>query len=396
MKTKLLVSALLLTTAVVVYAYPGALRLAQQPQPAATPVNAIAAPAAKPLVEAVFVLDTTSSMSDLIQAAKNNIWSIASNMANAQPQPQLRIGLVAFRDRGDSYVTKVIDLSEDLDSMYATLMDFRAQGGGDGPESVNQALYDAVHSISWSQDPDAYQVVFLVGDAQPHMDYPDDVKYPETIRAAITKGIVVNTIQAGDNPGTQIEWEKMAALSQGDFFKVSQGGDAIALATPFDEEMARLAKELDDTRLYYGDSEERERASAKVAASDKLTAMGSLSSRAQRAAFNTRTEAGSANFLGENELVADIEKGRVDLAKLDADQLPEPLRELNVEYRAKVVAETKAKREELSSTLEALAGQRQQFLEESFRDNAEVEESLDYQILGAVRKQAKEKGLHYE
>ena len=42
MKTKLLVSALLLTTAVVVYAYPGALRLAQQPQPAATPVNAIA------------------------------------------------------------------------------------------------------------------------------------------------------------------------------------------------------------------------------------------------------------------------------------------------------------------------------------------------------------------
>ena len=160
--------------------------------------------------------------------------------------------------------------------------------------------------------------------------------------------------------------------------------------------MARLAKELDDTRLYYGDSEERERASAKVAASDKLTAMGSLSSRAQRAAFNTRTEAGSANFLGENELVADIEKGRVDLAKLDADQLPEPLRELNVEDRAKVVAETKAKREELSSTLEALAGQRQQFLEESFRDNAEVEESLDYQILGAVRKQAKEKGLHYE
>ena len=126
MKTKLLVSALLLTTAVVVYAYPGALRLAQQPQPAATPVNAIAAPAAKPLVEAVFVLDTTSSMSDLIQAAKNNIWSIASNMSNAQPQPQLRIGLVAFRDRGDSYVTKVIDLSEDLDSMYATLMDFRA------------------------------------------------------------------------------------------------------------------------------------------------------------------------------------------------------------------------------------------------------------------------------
>ncbi len=395
MKTKLLVSSILLATAVVVYAYPGAQRVAQPAKPA-KPAAAITAPAAKPLVEVVFVLDTTSSMSDLIQAAKDNIWSIARNMANAQPQPQLRIGLVAFRDRGDAYVTKVVDLSEDLDSMYATLMDFQAQGGGDGPESVNQALYDAVHKISWSQDDSAYQVVFLVGDAQPHMDYPDDVKYPVTIKAAAAKGIMINTIQAGENPGTLVEWQRIAALSQGDYFKVGQGGDAIALATPFDEEMARLAKELDATRLFYGNAEELERAAAKTAATDKLHASGSVSSLAQRAAFNASTEAGAANFLGERELVADLEEGRVDLAKLDADELPEQLRELDGEDRAKAVAETKAKREELSSSLASLAEQRQQYLDDAFRDNAEAEESLDYQILGSIRKQAKEKGLRYE
>ena len=112
----------------------------------------------QPKVEVVFVLDTTSSMSGLIDAAKNNIWSIASSMASADPEPDMRMGLVAFRDRGDDYITRVLDLSQDLDSMYVSLSNFRAQGGGDGPESVNAALHAAVNNVSWSQDNHTYKV----------------------------------------------------------------------------------------------------------------------------------------------------------------------------------------------------------------------------------------------
>ncbi len=137
----------------------------------------------KPKIDVVFVLDTTGSMSGLIDAAKEKIWSIATSMASAQPAPEIRIGLVAYRDRGDAYVTRVVDLSSDIDTMYATLMQFTADGGGDGPESVNQALNDAVTKMSWSQDANAYKVIFLVGDAPPHMDYQDDVKYPQTLES---------------------------------------------------------------------------------------------------------------------------------------------------------------------------------------------------------------------
>ena len=136
-------------------------------------------------IDVVFVLDTTGSMGGLIQAAKEKIWSIATTLASAQPAPEIRMGLVAYRDRGDAYVTRVVDLSSDLDSMYATLMDFQADGGGDGPESVNRALHDAIHQVSWSQQAGTYKVVFLVGDAPPHMDYPDDVKYPQTDRKSV-------------------------------------------------------------------------------------------------------------------------------------------------------------------------------------------------------------------
>ena len=182
MKSKLIAVALFAATAAAVTLFPYArdtvaANPAPPPVPAPPPIQVDPAAAIKPRVEVVFVLDTTGSMGGLIQTAKEKIWSIASTMAAANQGPEVRMGLVAYRDRGDAYVTRVVDLSSDLDSMYATLMDFRAEGGGDGPESVNQALHDAVHRISWSQDENTYRAVFLVGDAPPHMDYPDDVPY---------------------------------------------------------------------------------------------------------------------------------------------------------------------------------------------------------------------------
>jgi Mg-chelatase subunit ChlD len=208
--------------------------------------------AATPIIDVVFVLDTTGSMGGLIETAKEKIWSIATTMTSAQQTPNIRIGLVGFRDRGDEYVSRVIDLSEDLDSVYASLMDFEANGGGDGPESVNKALYDAVHGVSWSQDPSAYQVVFLVGDAPPHMDYQNEVQYPEILASAAQKGIVVNTIQCGDLPITLDSWQTIAGLGNGSFFQVEQAGSAVAYTSPYDAKIAELSAQLDDTRLYYG------------------------------------------------------------------------------------------------------------------------------------------------
>ena len=147
MKAKIIALALFAFTAATVAFYPvfqGAGAHAKPPSGQfshAVPVDPLATE--RPRLEVVFVLDTTGSMGGLIQAAKEKIWSIATTMASAQPAPEIRMGLVAYRDRGDAYVTRRVDLSEDLDSMYAALIDFQAAGGGDGPESVNQALHEA-------------------------------------------------------------------------------------------------------------------------------------------------------------------------------------------------------------------------------------------------------------
>ena len=99
-------------------AYPALKPRAGAPLPIQTHVQV--QPVEAPKIDVMFVLDTTGSMGELIATAKEKIWSIASTMAAAQPAPELRMGLVAYRDRGDAYVTKRFDLNDDLDSMYAT------------------------------------------------------------------------------------------------------------------------------------------------------------------------------------------------------------------------------------------------------------------------------------
>ena len=343
----------------------------------------------RPKVEVVFVLDTTSSMSGLIDAAKEKIWSIASSMASAQPAPDIHMGLVAFRDRGDAYVTKVVDLSQDLDSMYATLIDFKAEGGGDGPESVNQALYDAVHSISWSQDPNSYKVIFLVGDAPPHMDYQNDVKFPQTLSIATRKGIVVNTIQCGQHVETQQVWQMIASNTDGEYFNVAQDGSAVAIATPFDDEIAALSEELDETRLFFGDAEEKVKHRKKIDATSKLHAKSSVQSRARRAVYNA-TAAGEANLLGESDLVAAVESGRIDVTEIEAEVLPESLQALSKDELAEVVASTSVKRGELNQQIKELAAKRQSYLEVQVEASGTAEDTLDHKIYQAVRVQAAE------
>ena len=381
-------AALVAATAAAVAMYPSLRTAATQT------VTGTQTSTARKAVEVVFVLDTTASMTGLIAAAKEKIWSIASTMAQADPAPEIRMGLVAYRDRGDAYVTRVVDLSADLDTMYATLMDFAAEEGGDTPESVNAALNDAIERISWSQDSSTYKVVFLVGDAPPHMDYFEDKHYPEILAAAADRGIVVNTIQCGGMPETAPIWSEIARLGHGRSFQVDQAGSAVAVATPFDAEIAELSAELDATRLYYGSSEERAEMLLKVEATDKLHEHASDAARARRGAFNA-TVSGLANFLGENELVDDVAYGRVDLAAIPESELPETLRTLAPAEQQAAIDDLRQKRAELQEQITSLAGARDRFIADEVAAAPAAPSSLDQQIYETVREQAKAVGLEY-
>ena len=240
---------------------------------------------AKPRMEVCFVLDTTGSMSGLIEGAKQKIWSIANEMVSAKPAPELRLGLIGYRDRSDDYVVKAFDLTNDIDAVYANLRGFSAGGGGDTPESVNEALHKAVNKMSWSADRSVLKIIFLVGDAPPHMDYANAPKYPEICQAAMKKDLIINTVQCGTLGETTPIWKEIAKLSEGSYAAIAQEGGMVAITTPMDPELAELNRKIGGTLIAYGSLGVRREIAAKQVASEAAPA----AVVADRLAFNAKS-----------------------------------------------------------------------------------------------------------
>ena len=355
------------------------------------PVSHTLMPGEVPRIEVVFVLDTTGSMSGLINGAKQKIWSIVDQMANANVTPDIRLGLIGYRDRGDAYVTKRFDLSDDIDALYGHLQGFAAGGGGDGPESVNQALDEAVTRMSWSPDQSVYKVIFLVGDAPPHMDYQDDVPYPESVAEARARGIVINTVQCGNAIETARIWAGIAALSHGRFASISQDGAMVAIHTPMDDELGKLNVELSRTVIAYGGRAQREELRAKVERSRAATP----SATASRLGYFAKK--GGATNSGREDLVTAVGEGKVDLDAIAKDELPAEMRAMSEPEQQRFLDQKSKERNRIQSRITALSMDRDEYLASARRERlAEGEaDSFDDNVLETLRNQAASKGIIY-
>jgi hypothetical protein len=129
----------------------------------AVTVRASARPATK--FDLLLAIDTTGSMGDEIDFLKSELRAILDDLRRSHPGLDIRLGLVAYRDEGDVYVTRTYPFTGALDRMQANLAAQEADGGGDYPEAMDLALARAV-ALDWR--PDAVKSLLLVADAPPH------------------------------------------------------------------------------------------------------------------------------------------------------------------------------------------------------------------------------------
>ena len=355
------------------------------PVPAPQPVSQIPK---TPKVEVLFLLDTTGSMGGLIQGAKEKIWSIANEIAAGNPKPEIRMGLIAYRDRGDAYVTKVVDLNSDLDQVYEELLALRAGGGGDGPEHVLKALADASQKVSWDDDPSSFRVAYLVGDAPAHFDYGDTPELEHLTQRLVAKGVILNTIQCGQDGSTTAQWRRIARLGDGSFLSIAQNGGTVSIATPFDEELSRLNGELDSTMLIYG--ERREEAREKKDRAARIAAAAPASAAAERASFKA-----VRGFSAEDDFVAALAEGGADLNTADLKALPQSLQTLTPAQRKAKVAEIQTQRKALREKIGELSRNRSAFIKKESAKTGSEEESFDAKLVDTLKRQAAKKGLRY-
>lgn len=328
------------------------------------------------VIEVVFAVDTTGSMGGLIEGAKRTVWAIAKHIGEAAPNATLRVGLVAYRDKDDAYVTRPFALTDDLDKVYAELASYEASGGGDQPEHVRRALAEAVHGMAWT--PVANKMIFLVGDA-PAAERADAPTLETLTATARGRDIVINTIRCGDDAETALAWRRIAAAAGGDFASIAQSGGVQTIATPYDDQISALADEVDRSIVYYGDASTVR--AAEVAQSANMAAPAAA--KADRAAYKMQKK--SAGSYGKSDIVGLVAGGSVALDAIEEKALPAPLQALPPAARAGWIAEKAKSRAAAEAKLADLQKQRDAYLRANAAKgeagfDAEVKRTVDKRL----------------
>jgi len=117
-------------------------------------------------LDVVVVLDSTGSMTSAIDSCKKRIQRLLQLLR--ENAPRVRVGVVTYRDHGDEYLRKGIELTDDFDKVIGFLKTITANGGGDTPEAVEAGLEMAYSTADMRWDPRAKKIAIVVADAPCH------------------------------------------------------------------------------------------------------------------------------------------------------------------------------------------------------------------------------------
>ena len=185
----------------------------------------------RPKLDVMFVLDATGSMGDEIDRLKATINDAAQRIGAHTSNPDLRIGMTVYRDRGDAYLTRTYDFTSDVAAFRSALSDVVAGGGGDTPEAMDVAMADALAKPSWRGD-DTVKLVFLVADAATHLEEQEDISYVESARTAARRGITVFPIaSSGTDDQAEYMFRQLAQITSGRFVFLDYGAEGGGAAT---------------------------------------------------------------------------------------------------------------------------------------------------------------------
>ena len=340
-------------------------------------------------VDLVICLDTSGSMSGLINAARQKLWVVVNDLATAQPTPRLRVALLTFGNDGldpaAGWVGVETDLTDDLDLVSQQLFALSTNGG---TEYVGRVL-NRSSQLDWSQNPDALQLVIVAGNESADQD--QEVPFREACEALIARGIMVNAVYCGtaeDNIAPS--WREVARLADGRFASIDHNNGTVVIETPFDLELSQLSGSLNSTFVFYG--KKAKEVSLNQVEQDKNAASMSPATAADRA----QTKA-SKLYKPTDDLVDALAEGEVELKDIDAKDLPEPMKAMTDKEREAFLAKKAKEREALQKQIAELAAKRDAFIKAELERRAtDASQSLDHALRQAIREQAEAKGFRFE
>ena len=179
-------------------------------------------------LDVAFVIDSTGSMGEEIARIQKTILDIAADLEGSEFDPQLRMGLVEYRDRGDDFLTHTVNLTSDIDAFEGAVSQLQAGGGGDFPEDMNAALERTLNRLEWREGR-ALRLVFVVADAPPHHYDDAEYTYADAMLDAHAQGIkIIPVASGGSDPTAEFVFRQLAQFTLGKFVFITEGGGSSA------------------------------------------------------------------------------------------------------------------------------------------------------------------------
>ena len=336
-------------------------------------------------VDFVICLDTSGSMSGLIHAARQKLWSVVSEIATLEPEPKLRVALLTYGspghpERGDVIVQT--DLTDNLDLVSEKLF---ALGTNGGTELVGRVLHYALADLSWSKTP-GLKTIFVAGNESAEQD--KEKKVADMTRAARTRGIFVNAIYCGGaDDGDAASWRTLALSGMGKFSNIDHDHGTVTIQTPFDKELTELSAKVNTTYLWFG--KDRREARARQVAQDANAHGVGAPAAAERA---------GAKASGAYRLRADlIDRARdkdFDIASVPVAELPKEMQDLDLAGRKAYLEKKKAERTEVQARIQALSAKRAAYIDGKMKaEKLDDSRSLDRALREAIAEQASQRGF---
>ncbi len=341
-------------------------------------------------IQVALLLDTSNSMDGLIDQAKSQLWKVVNELAQANKHgevPQIQISLYQYGNSGLSmskgYVEQVTTLTSNLDLISEKLFELKTNGG---EEYCGWTISDALNDLEWSTDDSNLKLIFIAGN-EPFNQGPKD--FNEVCLAAKKNDIIVNTVFCGNyKEGIKTLWKDGADLTGGDYMNIDTDKKVVHIATPYDEIIIRLNRDLNSTYIHYGSGGKALYKNQSIQDTNAGT-YGSANERT-RASFKAKDSYSNATW----DVVDAMEEDEAILETVETETLPTALQGMSKPELKKHITGQKEKRESIKKEILENEKKANAYIRKKRAETGE-EETLDKVMLQTVRKQAMEKKFKF-
>ncbi len=342
-------------------------------------------------VQLAILLDTSGSMSGLIEQTKTQLWSIVNTFIDAEQNGKVPFVEVALYEYGNDglnaenhWIRQVQPLTRDLDKISEDLFALRTNGGS---EYCGAVIERAIGDLKWDTSTDVYKAIFVAGN-EPFTQGPIDPT--NACKAAIAKGVIVNTIHCGnERVGINTGWKSGAMLADGKFLIIDHNKAVVHIDAPQDVEILEWNKKLNGTYVPMGKIGIARLATQSV--QDALAEKSKGNAIQQRAATKA-----SANYWNGNwDWVDACAVKEFKWEDMKVEDLPEEMKKMTVDERKAFIAKKKTERIACQTKIQELTKERASFVEAKLEELGEDGDTLDKVVVQTVREQAEAKGYKF-